>query len=85
MVITEVGSNSPFGKAGFEKGDIILQVGNQPIGDADSLFTILSSLKSKQKVTITAVPTTNRPGWNCADDIAVEGSALPVRLRKEQR
>jgi serine protease Do len=55
VVVTEVDSKSAFGKAGFEKGDIILQIDNQPIGDADSLFVMLSSLKSKQKVTVSAV------------------------------
>ncbi len=55
VVITEVDSNGPFGKAGFEKGDAILQVDNQPVGDADSLFIMLSSIKPKQRVTIMAV------------------------------
>ena len=55
VAITEVDSNGPFGKAGFEKGDLILQVANQPVGDADSLLIMLSSLKPKQRVTIMAL------------------------------
>jgi serine protease Do len=55
VVVTEVESNSPFGKAGFEEGDMILQINGQPVSDADSLSIILSSLKPKQKVTILAI------------------------------
>jgi len=63
VVITQVDSKGPFGKAGFEKGDLILQVDNEPVSDADSLFIILSSLKAKQRVNITAVDhKTGQPG-----------------------
>jgi len=55
LAVAEVDSNGPFGKAGFEKDDIILQVENQPVADADSLFVVLNSLKPKQKVTVMAV------------------------------
>jgi serine protease Do len=55
VVVTEVDSNSPFGKAGFEQGDMILQVNSQPVSDADSIFITLSSIKPKQRVTILAV------------------------------
>ncbi|MGA2400461.1 MAG: Do family serine endopeptidase [Syntrophobacteraceae bacterium] len=55
MVIAEVDPNGPFGKAGFEKGDIILQVDNQSVADADSLFILLSSLKPKHRVVVLAV------------------------------
>jgi serine protease Do len=55
VVVTDVDANGPFGKAGLEKGDVILQIDNQPVGDADSLFIVMNSLKSKQKVTVMAV------------------------------
>ncbi len=44
-----------FGKAGFEKGDLILKVEDQPVGDADTLFILLTSMKPKHKVTILAI------------------------------
>ncbi|SPF51373.1 putative periplasmic serine endoprotease DegP-like [Syntrophobacter sp. SbD1] len=55
VVVTQADANGVFGKAGFEKGDLILEVENQPVDDAASLFAILSSLKPKQSVNITAV------------------------------
>ena len=55
LVIEEVDSAGPFGKAGFEKGDIILQVEEQPVSDTDSLTTLLSALKAKHRATILAV------------------------------
>jgi len=55
VAITEVDSKGPFGKAGFEKGDLILQVESQPVGGPDSLFTILSAIGHHKKVTVAAV------------------------------
>lgn len=55
LVITELGPNGVFGKAGFEKGDIILQIDNQPVGEEDTLFAMLSALRSKHRATITAL------------------------------
>ncbi len=55
VVVTTVDSNSPFGKAGFEQGDMILQVNKQPVSDSDGLFVMLSSIKPKQRITILAV------------------------------
>lgn len=55
LVIAEVDPNGVFGKAGFEKDDIILQVEKQPVGDAASLYLLLSSLKAKHRLNITAV------------------------------
>ncbi len=55
LVITEVDSRGPFGKAGFEKGDIILQVDNNPVSGPDTLFALLSALKKQHKATVLAV------------------------------
>ncbi|MFZ0930242.1 MAG: Do family serine endopeptidase [Syntrophobacteraceae bacterium] len=55
LVITEVNLKGPFGKAGFEKGDIILQIENNPVSSPDTLFAILSALKQKHKVSVLAV------------------------------
>ncbi len=54
LVITEVDPNSAFGKTGFEKDDVILQIENQPVGSADLLFAALNSLKGKQ-ITLLAI------------------------------
>ena len=55
LAVEQVAPESPFGKAGFQKGDIILQVDDQAVSDAGDLFTLLTSLKSKHRVTIQAV------------------------------
>lgn len=55
LVVTEVNPKGPFGKAGFEKGDIILQVENNPVDSPDTLFVLLSTLKQKHKATVLAV------------------------------
>lgn len=53
--ITEVGPKGPFGKAGFEVGDFILQIDNNPVDGPDTLFALLSALKSQHKATVLAV------------------------------
>ena len=55
VVVTEVDSNGPFGKAGFEKGDIILQVDNQSVSGPDTLYTVLNAVGPHKKVTVAAV------------------------------
>lgn len=55
LAIEQVTPDSPFGKAGFQKGDIILHIDNQPVADAASLFIMLTSSKSNHRVTIQAV------------------------------
>ncbi len=55
LVVTEVDPKGPFGKAGFEKGDVILQVENNPVDSPDTLFVLLSTLKQKHKATVLAV------------------------------
>ncbi|MGP8089114.1 MAG: PDZ domain-containing protein, partial [Syntrophobacteraceae bacterium] len=55
LVVTEIDPKGPFGKAGFEKDDIILQVENNPVDSPDTLFVLLSTLKHKHKATVLAV------------------------------
>ena len=55
LTIEQVTPNSPFGRAGFQKGDIILRINNNEVTDASGLFMMLSSLKSEHRVTVTAV------------------------------
>ncbi len=55
LVITEVDSMGPFGKAGFEKEDIILQIDHNPVSGPDTLLAFLSALKQQHKATVLAV------------------------------
>ena len=55
VAIEQVAPDSPFGKAGFQKDDIILQVDDQSVSNAAGLYTMLTSLKSKHRVAIQAV------------------------------
>jgi S1-C subfamily serine protease len=42
-------------EAGFEVGDIILGIENQPIESLENFIDLVSSLKPKQKVTLLAL------------------------------
>jgi serine protease Do len=54
VVITRVDLKGPLGEAGFEVGDIILGVENQPIDGVDGFIALASALKPKQTVTLIA-------------------------------
>jgi Do/DeqQ family serine protease len=47
--------NGPLGKAGFEKGDLILGVDNQPVPGVDTFVNMINSLPHHQEVTFLAV------------------------------
>jgi serine protease Do len=55
VVVTWVDPKGPLGEAGFEVGDIILGIENQPIESLENFIDLASSLKSKQKVTLLAL------------------------------
>jgi serine protease Do len=55
VVITSVSPDGTFGKAGFEVGDLVLQIEGQPIDNAASLATVLKALPRNHRVTILAV------------------------------
>ena len=55
VVITRVDPKGPLGEAGFEVGDIILGVENQPIEGVENFIAIASTLKPKQTVTLIAL------------------------------
>jgi serine protease Do len=55
VVITWVDSKGPLGEAGFEVGDVILGVENQPIEGVENFISIASTLKPKQAVTLIAL------------------------------
>ena len=55
VVITWEDSKGPLKEAGFEVGDMILAIDNQPIGNMESFVNLVSLLKPKQKITIVAL------------------------------
>ena len=55
VVITWVDPKGPFGKAGFEVEDMILQVENQPVMGVDGFVSVMSSLKATQKISVVAL------------------------------
>ena len=55
VVITKVDPKGPLGGAGFEVGDVILGVENQPIDGVGTFIAIASALKPKQAVTLIAL------------------------------
>jgi serine protease Do len=55
VLITWIDSNGPLGKAGFEVGDAILTINEQPIPNLEALVAILGEVQSHDKVTILAV------------------------------
>ena len=55
VVITRVDPKGPLGEAGFEVGDIILGIDNQPIESLENFIDLASALKPKQKITVLAI------------------------------
>jgi serine protease Do len=51
-VVAWVDPKGPLGQAGFEVGDIILEINAQPIGDMDSFVGLVSMLKPGQKIAL---------------------------------
>ncbi|MDQ5986907.1 MAG: hypothetical protein CSYNP_02642 [Syntrophus sp. SKADARSKE-3] len=55
VAITKVDTKGALGEAGFEVGDIILGIDNQPITDFENFMALASGLKPKQQITILAL------------------------------
>ena len=55
VFITRVDFKGPLGEAGFEVGDIILGIDNQPIENLESFVNMVSALQPKQKITLLAI------------------------------
>jgi serine protease Do len=55
VVITSEDPKGPLGEAGFEKGDMILAINNQPLESMESFVNLVSMLKPKQKISILAL------------------------------
>jgi serine protease Do len=50
-----VDPKGPLGEAGFEVGDIILGIDDQPVEGLESFINLASSLQPKQKFTLLAL------------------------------
>jgi len=55
MVVTKVVPKGPFGRAGIEAGDIILQIDQQRIESPEEFATIMSTLPSRQQILVGVV------------------------------
>lgn len=55
VAITRVDPKGPLGQAGFEVGDIILGVENQPVESLENFIDLAGALKPDQKITILAL------------------------------
>ncbi len=55
IVITKVEQNGPLGKAGFETGDMILEINGQAVAGLDSFIELVGSLKKNQRITLFAL------------------------------
>ena len=63
VAVVRVDPKGPLGEAGFEVGDIILGIDNQPIEGLESFINMASALQPKQKVTLLAIDhRTGNPG-----------------------
>jgi serine protease Do len=52
VVITWLKANGPLAAAGFEVGDMILEINNQPISGVDSFVSVVSVLPPNQRITV---------------------------------
>ena len=55
VVITWVDPKGPFGEAGFEVNDMILQIDSLPIVGLDGFVSVMSALKPDQKISVMAL------------------------------
>jgi serine protease Do len=55
LVITWIDSNGSLGKAGFEVGDIILEINGQPIKDIEGLVDLFGSIPPRQQINVLAL------------------------------
>jgi S1-C subfamily serine protease len=54
VVINQLEAKGPLRTAGFEVGDVILEINSQPIKGVDAFIQLVSLLKPGQKITLLA-------------------------------
>lgn len=55
VVVQSLDPKGPLGKAGFEAGDMILAINNDPVKGLDGFITLISSMPRGQRITILAL------------------------------
>jgi len=55
IVVAKVEQNGPLGKAGFETGDMILEINGQGVAGLESFVELVSTLKKNQRITLLAL------------------------------
>ncbi len=55
VMVTKLDSKGPLQKAGFEVGDVILAINNQPVVGLDGFNIVVSTLKPNENITIVAL------------------------------
>ena len=55
VVISQLNAKGPLRNAGFEVGDVILEINNQPIKGMEAFIQLVSVLKHDQKITLLAL------------------------------
>ncbi len=55
VVVTKVDAKGPLQKAGFEVGDVILAINNQPVLGLDGFNIVVSTLKPNETITVVAL------------------------------
>ena len=55
IVIAKIEQNGPLGKAGFEVGDMVIEINGQEINGMESFVELVSSLKKSQRITLLAL------------------------------
>jgi serine protease Do len=55
IVIAKIEQTGPLGKAGFEAGDMILEINGQEISGIEGFVELVSSLKKNQRITLLAL------------------------------
>jgi len=55
VVITWIDSNGSLGKAGFEKGDILLEIEGRAIKNMEDFVDLISSIPARQQITVLAL------------------------------
>ena len=69
VVIDWVDPKGPLGKAGFEKGDLILSIDKQPVAGVDAFVNMINSLPAHQKIVLLALDHRTRNTGNVEIEI----------------
>ncbi len=77
-LIAGVLRDSPADKAGLKAGDILMQIGDKPVADAENMLNLIAALKPNEKVTLTIV----RDGANKSVPVIIGRRPKPIAAEK---